>query len=318
MQLLLECIQGLYPRSGAASYVEFIRRGDRLGAWSGQKLVRLEELDRELRLVRTEDNIGHRARRCEQQIRGLYGNFDAMIRGLRSLLGSDRVQDFETRRVMTNAYLERRNRNWGELASNAEELQAVYNLLSDNLAEDRANPRDLWMWFQAYRRLPTFNIGDAIDRFTLWSGRNGPAAQAYYYLYILHYIRYLHGIHEDADLVRRYIERCRMAAQTERVRSFEWRADSPEWCPLVHESELGRWDREAQFWRETSRLSRVRGSIKSIGSPQTGSLAVGPFTAFFAPRRDFWPGRDENAEVDFYLGFSYDGFRAWRVRRVQV
>ena len=39
----------------------------------------------------------------------------------------------------------------------------------------------------------------------------------------------------------------------------------------------------------------------------------GTLTAHFVPRSKFLQSRDINAPVDFFLGFSYDGLRAWEV-----
>jgi hypothetical protein len=57
--------------------------------------------------------------------------------------------------------------------------------------------------------------------------------------------------------------------------------------------------------------------VKSIGGPQKGAIAVGGgVEAFFVPARsDILPGRDENVLVTCYIGFSYDGLRAWAVER---
>ncbi|ABW12075.1 hypothetical protein Franean1_2646 [Parafrankia sp. EAN1pec] len=86
--------------------------------------------------------------------------------------------------------------------------------------------------------------------------------------------------------------------------------------PLVHFSELGERRREYDnFWTKPYLLERVRGVIEEIRGPQAGSIRIGNgrLTAFFVPRNDFLQTRDINQLVDLYLGFSYDGLRAWAV-----
>jgi hypothetical protein len=62
-------------------------------------------------------------------------------------------------------------------------------------------------------------------------------------------------------------------------------------------------------------LRRVSGIIEDIAGPQAGSIRIGDgrLTAFFTPRSEFLQTRDINQMVEFYLGFSYEGLRAWAV-----
>lgn len=70
------------------------------------------------------------------------------------------------------------------------------------------------------------------------------------------------------------------------------------------------------FWESVDALTRLRGRIAAIDGPQKGRIELnGGVGAFFVPAKSgFHFGRDENRLVDCYLGFSYDGPRAWDVR----
>lgn len=60
---------------------------------------------------------------------------------------------------------------------------------------------------------------------------------------------------------------------------------------------------------------RVAGDGKSSRPLNTGAASCG-LPAFFVPAKaDVSKGGDENARVTFYLGFSYDGLRAWSVEK---
>jgi hypothetical protein len=195
------------------------------------------------------------------------------------------------------------------------DLKKIYTLMSENLEEDSSNTYDLLMWFQAYRRLSDFEILEAIDRFGNWALRED-SVEAHYYLYILYFIRWRQGILGDHRLIIEHKQKCsNSAVQLGRTRSYEWYADKPVWCPLVHQSELGEWDNTKNFFDNTEPLAKVDGVIKTIKGPQSGLLALGPLDVFFVPGNEFLAPRDLNKNVKFCLGFSYDGLRGWRVKR---
>jgi hypothetical protein len=60
----------------------------------------------------------------------------------------------------------------------------------------------------------------------------------------------------------------------------------------------------------------MKGAIASISGPEAGLIELrGGVKAFFVPGKSgHLRGRDENRAVECFLGFSYDGPRAWEVR----
>lgn len=102
----------------------------------------------------------------------------------------------------------------------------------------------------------------------------------------------------------------------DRTRSYEWFGKGVGLNRLVHHSELGEWDEVSTFYTNVSRLERVEGRILEIKGPEAGTIELSScdLPAFFVPARvGVERGRDENLRVSFYLGFSYDGLRAWSV-----
>ncbi len=85
---------------------------------------------------------------------------------------------------------------------------------------------------------------------------------------------------------------------------------------MVHHSQLGEWRTDKEFWENTAPLSRLPGRIVRIEAPQAGQIEVqGDLNAFFVPARgNYSRGRSENQAVTLFLGFSYEGLRAWEVK----
>ncbi len=107
-----------------------------------------------------------------------------------------------------------------------------------------------------------------------------------------------------------------------RTRSYEWFGHGDGLGRLRHYTELGSWDAGADFYSHVAPLCRVRCRVTSIVGPEKGTVEVAAcgIPAFFVPskaRKDgalgIARGRDENLQVFAYLGFSYEGLRAWSV-----
>lgn len=312
IQLLIESIEKLYRLSGCQNYATFLTKIGSVGDWCRNTLPRAAELLRRVKSLQAHENLSRLTVVCEGKILNFYGHFDFMIDGLQNLLRQKNIHPSPIRRAMANAYYAHRGHNWKNMKDR--DLNKIYTLMAENLEEDPANVPDLMIWFQAYRRLRSFDMLEAIDRLSGWAMRE-ESIEAHYYLYILHFLRWRQGILNDHRLVTQHITKCRdLAGKIRRTHSFEWMANEPEWCSLAHYSELGKWDGTLNFYENTDSLKLENGTIKLMKGPQSGLLALGPLEAFFVPGNEFLPGRDENQAVQFYLGFSYVGLRAWMVR----
>jgi hypothetical protein len=125
------------------------------------------------------------------------------------------------------------------------------------------------------------------------------------------------GARASIDEAKKYIERCRKnAPELISRRSFEWisseRLKRP--CPLLSHTELGHWNAREDLFTHSNRLQAVNGVIVEIAKGASGKISVDGLTAFFAPGRGKFNRADAiNTQVTFYLGFSYEGLRAWNV-----
>lgn len=119
------------------------------------------------------------------------------------------------------------------------------------------------------------------------------------------------------NLALRFIEESRQQARMRRNRtkSLEWLGAGKGLHRLVHQSQLGEWRPDIEFWESSSKLAKLTGRMVRIEGPQAGEMELASgLSAFFVPARGgFSRGQSENKRVSFYLGFSYDGLRAWEV-----
>jgi hypothetical protein len=141
-----------------------------------------------------------------------------------------------------------------------------------------------------------------------------------YYLYVLYALEAIEGSRFARDNALKYMSESRNIARTRRNRtkSLEWIGAGTGIRKMVHHSDLGKWSNDRDYWESTTLLARLRGRISRIEGNQAGYIEIpGELTAFFVPVRDgFSKDRSENAAVEFNLGFSYDGLRAWNVKAV--
>jgi len=314
-QMIVHIAERLLRASGAQNLGGFSTWSHgRTAQWLKENIVVAEDLIAKLQHLRGQAQPSRYELKCVSGLSRLYGDFDAIIRTWEQLL-VDRSGGEDLRRAIASAYYSRGRRLWGSLPDG--DLRRVAELMDENLRSDPSNTRDIRMWFQAYRRLPEFSPLEALDRLENWAAR-ADALDAHFYLYILHYLRYREGKAQNDREVLSNLERCKQGARGKRGHSYEWLGSKPVWCPLVHHSELGEWEQSINFYPDTSLLVRERGTIETIKGPQSGTIRISQsLRAFFVPGTHQWQSKDVNANVSFYLGFSYEGPRAWSVELTQ-
>lgn len=97
---------------------------------------------------------------------------------------------------------------------------------------------------------------------------------------------------------------------------------------MVAHNELGIWAETEdghKFFDQHDSLLRITGVVTDIKTARSGIITIystgasqasqGKMEAFFVPGTDFIKGRDESSIVNAYIGFSYNGLRAWMVSR---
>lgn len=252
---------------------------------------------------------------CRARLQRVYGDYGAALNSFDNLLSRPDVARPPIRRQIVWTLLRRHDGQWAKLSTR--EVNRARQLLEENLEEETRDSTSLRLWLRAIRLSAIKPSLDAvIERVAYWKANTG-SPDAVYYLYVLHCLRAIEGSTQAVADMERALEECRALARyrRDRTRSLEWIGDGSGIAKLVHQSQFGGW--RDDFHESAGLLTRVEGRVKSIDGPQKGTIAItGGFEAFFVPARsDIHAGRDENTLVTCYLGFSYDGPRAWAVER---
>jgi tetratricopeptide (TPR) repeat protein len=314
IQMAVETFERLCNLAGQANYQEFLLAPTYVSEWCRAKIATAEALMS--RLYQLEANSQHSdyTLRCDARLEEVHGNFAGLVSGLARLLARGDADKPPIRRMLARAYIRQTAISSGVTT---EHFRKVADLMLQNLRDDPGNGNDVRNWFRAYRMLPNFSLSEAIETMAQWS-LVSESIDASYYLGILHFMQAKRGVHKSLNDAKRYFESVKKNAPALLARkSFEWWANDSlkRPCPLVHHSELGEWSQELDFFKGSEKLGRVEGRIDRIQSPQSGQISVDGLPAFFVPRSDFRTDVDLNTQVEFFLGFSYEGLRAWGVQR---
>ena len=252
--------------------------------------------------------------RASARVHELYGDYTSALQRLNSLLGRADVFQPPIRRQLAWAYLSRSRGDWSMVPPH--NVDRVVELLTRNLNEEADHEENIRLWMQAsrFQEMPP-SLESVFEQVQYWQAQPG-SVDAAYYAYVLNAVMAMDGSPVARQQYERYLEECRELTRfrRNRDRSYEWLGEGPGLSRLVHQSRLGEWDREAGFWKNTGPLTRVHGLVSRVNGPQQGFIEFpGGLHAFFVPARAQLGRGSENTPIRAFLGFSYDGPRAWDV-----
>jgi len=279
-----------------------------------EAMDRAETLLDQVRSEREGERPSHYVEECRAALDRLYGKYNEALQTWNSLLTRKDVYKPPIRRQIVWTILRRNNGEWGHLKQ--KEVINCLDLLNQNYVERPDDNKSLELWLRAVRHTDYPPSLEAIsERIGYWKS-NTNALDASYYQYVLHMLRAFEGSTLARDYAERAIKECQELARFRRNRrlSFEWLGRGKGIARLVHYSQLGQ-RQEDGFWEKRSILDRVEGRIAAIQAPQKGSIELSNGqSVFFHPAfGGFQSNRDENSRVTAYIGFTYDGPRAWEV-----
>jgi len=309
-----------YARGGEAAVAACAK--ETTDPWVRESFERVELLLDAVREQRRDTAPSNYEERCRADLDVLYGAHDKALQRWDQLLekktanGQPIVYAPPIRRQIVWLQLARCGREWHKMTP--KHLRRALDLLEANIQQEPNDDRNIRLWLHGARfQVPPPSLSLAADRIATWRMR-GDSLDALYYLYVLKVLEALEGSAIAANEAQKNIELCRSRAgfRRDRTISFEWLGEGNGLDKLIHQDQLGGWDEDVGFWRNLKPLVRTRGVVSRIHAPQAGEIALRwNMKAFFAPAASGMAyGQDENRRVSFFLGFSYEGLRAWSVQ----
>jgi len=284
--------------------------------WLRESLQTAEHLLAQVRQNREGDPPSQYEESCIAAVQSVYGKYSDALQRWDNVLSRKDVYRPPIRRQIVWTYLARCNRRWDKVAD--KDVQRAVKLLEENLQEEPNDERNLRLWLQGIRQLNTTPSLEAIIEKVAYWRANSESLEPAYYLYVLYALKALDGYILARDEAERVLEECRSRSRfrRNRTRSFEWIGKGEGLARLVHVDRLGEWDRDADFWKDTESLERVGGVVAKITVPEAGIIETeGGLRAFYVPAKaGHHKGTSENSRVTCFLGFSYEGPRAWSVQ----
>jgi tetratricopeptide (TPR) repeat protein len=283
-------------------------------SWFREGFDTAENLLEDVRRKRQSESESEYEIRCRAELDLLYGKHGEALQTWQNLLDRRTVYAPPIRRQIIRTMLARSHRRWENMTDR--DIERSLELLQNNIAEEPNDGRNIRIWLQALRTskmdLPIENI---IEKVAYWASAS-ESLDAHYYLYILYSLLAIDGSSIAVERSESFIEKCRVQARYRRdkTKSYEWLGLEKGLKGLVHQNALGSWDNQTNFWQDTKLLRRQEGIITRIRGPEAGTIAVSGLKAFFVPGVSAHAhGEAENRKVTFFLGFSFDGLRAWSV-----
>jgi hypothetical protein len=311
LQMIFQTLERVLKLGKYPSYGDLLTDETQTGEWCRGLLNDATFLLADLHKLEAGSPHSVYRKRCDVNYQNVLGKYDAMIAGLRDLLRKPGVNKPAIRRMLAQGHIEQH----GQVSLVAH--KAIADLMLQNLQEAPASDYDMRTWIRSVRKLSNFSVSSSIEKFTEWS-LVSDSDEVHYYLYILHFLQAKLGVRLSAKEANEYLSLLRNKPKTTNTKkSYEWLGHSEDTgnLTLVHHSELGEWNPKRGFFQETGSLERIKARISKIKSPQAGAIDIGGLEAFFVPRYDFLNPHDLNSTIECYIGFSYEGPRAWVVER---
>ena len=310
-QMLIELLEHVARSSD--DLFQFLSRLD-VPPYLREALDRVEGLLAHVKRDREGVGASQYETRASARAHSLYGDYAGAIQRLDSLLTRSDVYQPPVRRQLAWAYLARAQGDWSRVPKR--NVARVVDLLTKNLGEEPQPDQTVRLWIQASRFQETPpSVESTFEQVQYWRAEPG-SVDAAYYAYVLNALMTMDGSRLALQRYEQYLEECRELTRfrRNRDRSYEWLGEGLGIARLVHQSRLGDWDRDLGFWKNTGPLARVHGRVARINGPQAGFIELaGGLMAFFVPARFGLSRGSENTPVLAFLGFSYDGPRAWDI-----
>ncbi len=315
IQLLVRVVEFGFKVSGKSHYAEFLASPQNLRY---QNMVeKAEGLLAEVKRLRFGRQLSSYIERCEAEISRFYEHYSEILMRWNNLL--TRRDNFAPpiRRGIVDVYLARNGRSWDGLSR--KELERIVDLMEQNLEAEPDNGENTRLLFEAMHRIPDTSIITARERLQYWYTRSD-SIDAVYYLYVLTALEAIEGSASAVRPAKELIDQCKQRSRALpgalQHAERDWLGKGHGMASLISTKKLGPFVEAKNFYQEDRLLARVRGRVIEANRPESGKIELEcGLQAFFVPEQKGPPPvsltHHLNERVDFFLGFSYQGLRAW-------
>lgn len=254
----------------------------------------------------------------EKQIQLLkfFGEKDKMISAWNNLLGKKEFDQNLVRRHLSYALLAKNEFDWER--AKGKDLNRIIEHIEENL-KNKVEVRDLQLWFEAARRINT-NVSEIIKKVEQWEFQK-PSLDTAYFLMCLYAVQAINGIKSGVDNYEKYQKNVAKRIKTTYSKVFcvEWVGLINGNATLLNNKQIGVWVRDKQFFEtEPDGLMRLKGKVITYISRTQGYIEIENVgvQVMYQPAHCNHYSDDEQkgTRVEFYLGFNYDGARAFEVK----
>ncbi len=254
----------------------------------------------------------------QYQLLRFFGEKDKMINAWNGLIGNKDYDQNLVRRHLSYAYLAKNDFDWEK--AKGKDIKRILELTEENL-KNKVDIRDLQLWFEVSRRLNA-DISELIKKVEIWEFQE-PSLDTAYFLMCLYAIQTIQGIKSGVDNYEKYKNKIseRVKSNYSKVFCIEWAGIADGKPVLINNKLVGKWNRDKQFFEETpANLLRIKGRvIKYLGTGQGFIEIEGTgIEVIYQPAKfgHFSDDAQKQTKVEFYLGFNYDGSRAFNVKNL--
>lgn len=222
------------------------------------------------------------------------------------------------------------NSNFSYDGMKEEDLLKIKNLMEDNIYKDSTgSDSDKFRWLEAYRRLDIFDLHKAYKFMLNWS-ETSENIEVSYYQYVIAFLLYMKYQDITYQAVKEHLTQCQKLAQKVYGKNVAMSRDLLGHLEGVGDRELlVPWQSAEQSGSQENRETKnqenrnkkcmlMKGSVSSIKDGIVEfrfTVDMIGNTLFYAkaPKIDELTTLLEGQQVQFHLGFSYSGLRAWDI-----
>lgn len=313
-KMMVSLVGLLFQASGCSDYPTFLSTGGIVPCWCQEMLNEANHQMERVQNSSQRKGDPNFVADVSSRLGELMGDHERALAILSEALSRGDMDDLTARRGIANLLLRKSGRRWDLVKE--KDLKRIFNEMESLLSTGLGAERDVLMWFQCFRRMKGFNIQAALERFVPLAISGSTVAN--FYVFALTFCQWQRKEIGTVAGALDALQACfQDAAVSRKTFSLEWLGRPGELCPIISADDLRITNPVGNEQVRDERLTRLRGTILEIKGPQAGWIEVSrKIKAFFVPGIDFSRGYDEQLVVDFQVGFSFSGLRAWDVRRV--